>query len=219
MLLYDMIVIMLKSCLAMFEPKLDTAIRQARTPGDRVRQMNGQEELLLRNVARTFAVMAETIACIAFTDDAAVRAVCESREPRQCYSSPRLLRAFRRRSTLRYRNWRSNGLCRSEICGGQMLVGAGAWWLKAGCLSIAPCLYKGLLAPERCAVVVQVHDSLPVLRKSSRLLYMDGDRSCLGRWPVVYRWRSEYSFTPRLYSALYASTARRLLPPATPAYK
>jgi hypothetical protein len=76
-LLYDMITIMLKACLRMFEPKLDAVLLQARTAGERVRHMNEQEELLLRNVARTYAVMCETIACISFTEDAEVR--CEKR--------------------------------------------------------------------------------------------------------------------------------------------
>eukprot|EP00966_Prymnesium_polylepis_P168546 3896775-Prymnesium_polylepis.1 len=46
---------MLRSTLAMFEPKLDAVMRASRSMGERVRHMSEQEELLLRNVALTWA--------------------------------------------------------------------------------------------------------------------------------------------------------------------
>jgi len=67
-LLYDMITIMLRSTLAMFEPKLDAVMRASRSMGERVRHMSEQEELLLRNVALTYGVMCETIGQIQFSD-------------------------------------------------------------------------------------------------------------------------------------------------------
>ena len=72
-ILYDMIVIMLKSCLQMLQPKLDVVIRQGKSAvGHRIRSMKPEEELLMRNVCATYMVMCETMTHMAFADDSEV---------------------------------------------------------------------------------------------------------------------------------------------------
>ena len=75
--LYDMIVIMLKSALAMLQPKLDIVINQGKSAiGTKLRPMGAQEELLMRNVVLTFRVMCETITNMRFADDIKVNIAC-----------------------------------------------------------------------------------------------------------------------------------------------
>ena len=74
-ILYDMICIMLQSCLAMLLPKLDLVIAQGKSAvGHRLRAMGEQEELLMRNSVLTYSVMCETITHMHFADDAQVNA-------------------------------------------------------------------------------------------------------------------------------------------------
>jgi hypothetical protein len=78
-ILYDMITIMLRSALAMLQPKLDLVIAIGKSAvGYRLRPMGEQEELLMRNVVLTYRVMCETITHMRFAD--AVQVNTASRE-------------------------------------------------------------------------------------------------------------------------------------------
>ena len=72
--LYDMITIMLKSALAMLEPKLDLVISQAKSAMgfSKLRPMGEQEERLMRNSILTYGVMCETLTHMRFADDSQV---------------------------------------------------------------------------------------------------------------------------------------------------
>ena len=76
-ILYDMITIMVKSAVAMLEPKLEAVITQGRSPSARIRPMGEQEELLMRNCVLTYGIMCETISHMGFADDAEVNIACK----------------------------------------------------------------------------------------------------------------------------------------------
>jgi len=75
-ILYDMIVMMLKSAIEMLEPKLNAMIAGGRGVSSRMHPMGEREEMLMRNAVLTYAVMCETITHMRFTDDLVVNAAC-----------------------------------------------------------------------------------------------------------------------------------------------
>ena len=77
-ILYDMVKMMLQSCLNMLEPKLSRVMEEGKLFGGKVRPMSHLEEGLMRQVVFTAAVMCESIGHISFADSPEItRAACE----------------------------------------------------------------------------------------------------------------------------------------------
>ncbi len=70
--LYDMITIMLASCMRILEPQLQEVIEEGRAPGSRVKPLDPMEELLMKNVVLTYQVMCETMTHMHFADTPSV---------------------------------------------------------------------------------------------------------------------------------------------------
>jgi hypothetical protein len=111
-ILYDMICIMLKSCLEMIGPKLDTVMRLGKSAvGHRLRPMKDEEELLMRNVVATYGVMCETITHMRFADDAEVNQASKELALQTLFTMPDMVVLIK---YLFYENLLSYGVWQAE---------------------------------------------------------------------------------------------------------
>ena len=75
-MLYDMLTVMLRSCMQIFQTKIDKVIK-AGLSTSQLKPMGEQEERLLRSVVLTYSVMCDTITHMHFADDTEVNRACK----------------------------------------------------------------------------------------------------------------------------------------------
>ena len=75
-MLYDMLTVMLRSCMQMLQAKINKVIK-AGLSTSQIKPMGEQEERLLRSVVLTYSVMCDTITHMHFADDTEVNRACK----------------------------------------------------------------------------------------------------------------------------------------------
>ena len=75
-MLYDMLTVMLRSCMQMLQAKINKVIK-AGLSSSQIKPMGEQEERLLRSVVLTYSVMCDTITHMHFADDTEVNRACK----------------------------------------------------------------------------------------------------------------------------------------------